>query len=102
VSDTGDTPVTVVLVLEDRAELVVGRVAAGRADLWVVDALARLRLAAGRCGWELALRDVSAELRGLLELVGLSGVLGLEPRREAELGEQLVADEVMEGDDAAV
>jgi hypothetical protein len=101
VADAGDTPVTVMLVVDDRIELVVGRLAAAGADLRVVDELARLRLAAGRCGWELRLRDVPADLRGLLELVGLAGVLGLEARWEPELGEQVAADEVMERGDAA-
>jgi hypothetical protein len=40
-------------------------------DLAVVDGLARLRVALGRAGGALVLRDLSADLAGLLDLVGL-------------------------------
>jgi anti-anti-sigma regulatory factor len=47
-----------------------------RAHLGVVDALARLQLAARRGGCRLVLRGVSAELADLLVFCGLDGVLG--------------------------
>ncbi|GAA2784587.1 STAS domain-containing protein [Streptomyces showdoensis] len=47
----------------------------GRADLGVVDALARLRLAARRRGHRLTFRGAGPELRSVLELVGLGGLL---------------------------
>ncbi|MFI8518391.1 STAS domain-containing protein [Streptomyces sp. NPDC085481] len=47
----------------------------GRADLVVVDALARLRLAAGRGGHRLVFQGAGPELRGVLDLVGLGGLL---------------------------
>jgi ABC-type transporter Mla MlaB component len=51
-------------------------VAAGlRADLGVVDCLARLQLAARRSGCVLRLIDADPELRELLDLVGLVDVL---------------------------
>lgn len=44
-------------------------------DLAAVEALARLRLAAGRGGHRVVLRGASARLRELLALTGLEGVL---------------------------
>ncbi|WLQ64547.1 STAS domain-containing protein [Streptomyces sp. NBC_01201] len=47
------------------------------ADLALVEAIARLGLVARRAGdVELRLRNVPTELRALLDLVGLSGVVG--------------------------
>jgi anti-anti-sigma regulatory factor len=70
------------------------------ADATTVDALARLKLAASRRGDDLVLLGASNSLRELLELVGLSEVLGLEPRRKAEQGEQpLGVEEERELDD---
>jgi hypothetical protein len=99
VHDTGDTPTTVVMVVDDGTEMMVGRVDARRPDLALVDALARLQLIAGRRGWVMRLRGVSEELRALLELVGFADVLGLEPRGEAELGEQVAVEEVVQPGD---
>ncbi|MET9373198.1 STAS domain-containing protein [Streptomyces sp. NPDC002992] len=45
------------------------------ADLAAVDALARLKLTAGRLGHRLRLRGAGAELRALLDLVGLADVV---------------------------
>jgi anti-anti-sigma regulatory factor len=56
----------------------------GTVSLATVDALARLQLAARRQGLELRLRGPQRELRELIELAGLTAVLGVEPRREAE------------------
>jgi hypothetical protein len=44
-------------------------------DLAVVDALARLQLAARPLGYVLRLRHPDGELVGLIDLVGLAGVL---------------------------
>jgi ABC-type transporter Mla MlaB component len=49
------------------------------ADLSAVDALARLRLAASRCGRSLRLHGADGGLAELLELVGLSDILHLCP-----------------------
>jgi hypothetical protein len=68
-------------------------------DCAAVDGLARLRLAARRHGCDLRLRRVSAELRELLDFVGLAeavlGVelLGVELGRQAEEREQRVGVE---------
>ena len=66
-------------------------------DLAVVDTLARLALAERRCGRRLRLVNASRELRELLVLTGLDGVLGVEPEREAEEREERVGVEE-EGD----
>jgi anti-anti-sigma regulatory factor len=59
-------------------------------DLAVLDSLARLALAERRSGRKLRLVNVPRELRELLVLTGLDGVLGVEPRREAEEREERV------------
>jgi ABC-type transporter Mla MlaB component len=53
-------------------------------DALTIDALARLQLSARRHGRRLRLYHASEELRDLIDLVGLSEVLGLEPRRQPE------------------
>jgi hypothetical protein len=45
------------------------------ADLRALDALARLQLVAGRRGRVLCLHGADAGLRGLIEMVGLCGVV---------------------------
>jgi hypothetical protein len=66
-------------------------------DLAVVDGLARLALAERRSGRKLRLGSVPRELRELLVLTGLDGVLGVEPGREPEEWEERVGVEE-EGD----
>ena len=63
------------------------------ADCVTVDALARIHLAARRAGVELDARHASQELRELLVFTGLSGVLGLEPRRQSEEPDELFGAE---------
>ncbi len=63
------------------------------ADCVTVDALARIHLAARRAGVDLDVRHASPELKELLVFTGLSGVLGVEPRREAEEREELLGRE---------
>ncbi|MBT2381656.1 hypothetical protein AMK21_17520 [Streptomyces sp. CB00316] len=53
-----------------------------RADLALVEAVARLTLVARRAGRQLRLRRVGPELQGLLGLVGLADVVGLEGPEE--------------------
>ncbi|MFD7901094.1 STAS domain-containing protein [Kitasatospora sp. NPDC059722] len=80
-------------------------------DLAVVDALARLRLAAARHGVGVLLLNASGPLRELLAFSGLADVLpvapppllGLQPGREAEQREEHVGvEEVGEPGDPAV
>jgi hypothetical protein len=92
----------VVLVVDADTGEVEGWFDARRPDLALVDSLARMQLRARRRGTRLCLRNVSDELRGLLELVGLADVLALEARREPELGEQLGVDEVVQPADPPV
>ncbi|MGH3765336.1 MAG: hypothetical protein ACRDTX_09330 [Pseudonocardiaceae bacterium] len=71
-------------------------------DLAVVDELARWQLAARRLGCSIRLRDASAELSELLDLVGLGDVVrsaDLEAGGEAEGGEQGGVQEVVMPDD---
>ena len=58
------------------------------AELGIVDALARLQLAARRSGYEVAVTDAPSHLLELIELAGLSDVLGVEPLRQAEQREE--------------
>jgi hypothetical protein len=72
------------------------------ADVLTVDALARLQLSVRRHGRRLRLVGTSDDLQGLIDLVGLCAVLGVEPRRQAEQREQRVGvEEERELDDPA-
>ena len=72
------------------------------ADLGTVESLARLQLAARRCGLELRLAHVPDELRELITFAGLAEALGLEPRGQAEEREERVGvEEEGELDDPA-
>jgi hypothetical protein len=64
-----------VVVLRGEIELFAGPLD-GRHDLALVDALARLQLVAHRLGCSVRVRDPGDELRGLLDLVGLTDVMG--------------------------
>ena len=72
-------------------------------DLAVVDALARLELAARRAGLTLAVADAPEELRLLVRFCGLDEALRLEPRGQPEEREErLGIEEEAELGDAAV
>ena len=62
-------------------------------SLATVEVLARLQLAARRMGLDLRLNVVSRELRDLIQLAGLTQVLGVEPRGQPEEREQRVGVE---------
>lgn len=85
-----------VLIVNAETDEVLGYVDATSPDLALVESLARMQLRARRRGERVRLRNVSEDLRGLLELVGLTEVLAVEPEREPELREQLRVDEVMQ------
>jgi hypothetical protein len=57
-------------------------------SLSTIDALARFQLGARRRGQRLQLRQASAELQQLIAFTGLSEVLRVEPRGQAEEREQ--------------
>ncbi len=99
----GDGSRTIVVVVDGDVELAVWSVdGPAPPDLSVVDAVARLQLAARRAGWSTRLRDPSVALRCLLDLVGLADVLAgasglpLEDDGQAEGREQLGVQEVVE------
>jgi hypothetical protein len=77
-----------------------------RADLLVVDELARLHVAARRFGCDVSLSAVSPDLTGLLDLVGLGDLmlggtaLGVEAVGKPEGGEQAGVEEVVHPGDA--
>ena len=71
----GGTTRTVVLVLDGDVEVVLWRMdGMPDPDLWVVDALARLQLAARHMGGSIRLSNPCERLRALLDLAGLSDV----------------------------
>ena len=72
----------------------------GRADLALVSSLARLALAARRSAGLLRVRT-GGDLQALLRLTGLEEPVSGQPRRQAELGEDLLAQEVVDVRDAA-
>ena len=74
-------------------------------NLALIDALARLQLAALRLGCSVRLRDAPGPLRELLDLVGLAGTLGIpsvgaalvvEVAGDPERGEQVGIQEAVE------
>ena len=88
-----------VLIVNADTDEVLGYVDASRPDLALVESLARMQLRARRRGERVRLRNVSDDLRGLLELVGLTEVLAVEPEREPEFREQVRVDEVVQPGD---
>jgi hypothetical protein len=87
-----DSPATAVVV----DDVIVARLDARAPGLSLVDALARLQLDVRRRGGAMRLRDAPEELGGLLDLLGLAGVIRVEPRRQAERGEQVGGEEVVQ------
>jgi ABC-type transporter Mla MlaB component len=59
----------------ERPELAFCDVQSVEPDAVTIDALARLQLAAGRCGCTVRLRNASPELRALVRFLGLGDVL---------------------------
>jgi hypothetical protein len=73
----GETPWAVVVVVDRGVESTVASLSGPPPDLALVEALARLQLAARRDGCSIRLRDPCAELAALLELAGLARCFGL-------------------------
>lgn len=76
--DNGARPTALVAVQVGRAEIIIGRIEDRQCDLELIDALARVHLAALRLGVSLRLHDVSPELYELLQLVGLADLVADE------------------------
>ena len=72
----------------------------GRPDLSVLDTVARLALLARRAGARLALVEVSAELRSLVELAGLPVEMEREPEGGKEALRVQEVEEVVHPGDA--
>jgi hypothetical protein len=77
-----------------------------RADLGLVDQLARLQVAARRAGCTIVVHDADVHLSRLLHLVGLGGVvpavaggLPVEVSGQTEEGEEVRVQEVVVPDD---
>jgi hypothetical protein len=88
-----------VVATNDASAVVVVAVTGASPDLELVDLLARLQLAARRLGGSVVLRDPGDGLRELLVLAGLAEVLPLEAGRQAEGGEELRVEEVVQPGD---
>ena len=58
------------------------------ADFEIVDALARLQLAARRSGFRVEVASAPGDVLELIELAGLSKTLGVEAQRQLEEREQ--------------
>ena len=96
---TGDGTSAVVVVVTGGAEVPVWRAEVPpRADLAVVDSLARLHLAARRRGWSIRLQNPGQPLCQLLGLAGLRDLF-VEVDGEAEGREELGVEEVVQPDD---
>jgi hypothetical protein len=67
-----------------------------------VDALARLRLHAGRAGITIEVRNAGRELVDLLQLAGLATVLSVEMHRQTEQREQCGIDKEVDPGDPAL
>lgn len=94
-----DRPATVVVVVDETTELVLGRLDTRRVDATALDVLARLNLGARRRGWRLRIDDAPPALQELAAFCGLSDVLGLQPPRQPELREELGEDVVVQRGD---
>jgi hypothetical protein len=93
---------TIVVIVDGGFEMVLARLDGRPPDLALLDALARLQLAARRCGRSIRLRGPCPELCELLELVGLTDVIEAAPTSggeavgQADGGEQLGVEEVVQ------
>jgi hypothetical protein len=84
---------------EGKRTIVVRMEGAAAPDLGMMDALARMQLAARRAGWTIRVGTACPELCELIELSGLAKVLALEPFGQPEDREELGVQEVVEPGD---
>jgi hypothetical protein len=105
VGRSAPTTVTVTLTRGDET-LQIARVVSPQCDARVVDVLLRISLEAKRQGWTMRVDGASDELLDLFAFLGLSELLAfastLEPGGEAELGEELRVEEVVDPGDPPV
>jgi hypothetical protein len=99
---SSDIPATVMTVAADGTRVQIGARSAAPARLGHVGALAALAVAARRQGHRLQVADGADDLLELIALAGLGEVLGVQPRREAELLEDRRPDEVVQPGDLPV
>ncbi|MGH8972023.1 MAG: STAS domain-containing protein [Acidimicrobiia bacterium] len=91
---------TTVVLLCDRTEVASWPLRGScRPDLALVDHLAQVQLAARRLGCAIELRHAGPELAALVDLVGLSDVLGRQVVGQAEGGEEGGVEEAVPGAD---
>ena len=97
-----------ITVVHDGTPVLFGRLVGRAPDLTVIDALARLQLAAGRAGCSIHVRVLCPDFAELVDLAGLTGLLddrsrsALEARRQPEAGEEgdvEEGEEVVDGGD---
>jgi hypothetical protein len=88
-------PRAVVLVLDGDVTVATFAVDGAAPALFVVDAVARLRVAAARLGWDVRLAACGAGLREVLDLAGLR----VQPVGEPERREQPGIEEVVQCDE---
>lgn len=105
--EEGEATATVVVLVEGGKEVTIACLDGHPVDLALVDVLARLQLAARRGGADIVVRRPSPQLRELLDLVGLAGLLTggalpLDAVGEAEEPKQLGVEEVLPGGDLPV
>ena len=86
----------------ETSRIAVDLAAIERPDAALVDAIARLELAARRAGGTVCIQNAPRGLRELIDFMGLGEVLRLEPRRQPEERKQrLGVEEGRELDDPA-
>jgi ABC-type transporter Mla MlaB component len=87
----------------ETSQIAVDLTAIERPDAVLVDAIARLELAARRAGRTVCVHNAPRGLQELVDFMGLGELLRLEPRRQPEEREQrLGVEEGRELDDPAV
>lgn len=97
--DADESRTSVLEVVDAHTEAVLCRLEVDRTDLALVEALARLQLAARRRGTRVRVRGAEPELLALLELVGLGDVLAGQALGQPEGREQLRTEEVVQAVD---
>jgi hypothetical protein len=96
---TGNATRTVVEVVDRGVAVATVRIEGSLPGLFVVDALARLAVAARRVGLSVRVPEAGADLRELAAFAGLADALALEERRQPEGREDAGVEEVVQPDE---